>query len=346
MKYSAILSLICVVFSMSLEADTAIEKSDHFDGERFFNAYQLDIQPIEKPSVWNRARDFFNSTSWPDEIKNNAHEPLYRKPLPDAVVVTFINHATVLIQVDGLTLLTDPIWSERASPSAYLGPQRVRSPGIALNDLPKIDVILLSHNHYDHMDLPSLEAISQRDSPVIITGLGNRAILEKNAIPHSIELDWWQSTVVHSVPVHFVPAIHGSARSLVDRDKTLWGGFVVQTQHGNLFFAGDTAYGNHFRAIAKRFGSFRLALLPIGHYLPRWMMQGVHMSPEEAVKAHQDLSVQTSIGIHFGTFHGMGSHNMEAIGQPEADLRSALSKYAIANERFSVLDVGESVALY
>ncbi len=333
-----------MIFSMNIVAETKNNITDHFDGEHFFNSYYLDIDMVSRPGLLARTMDFFNSESWPDAIENRHYEPIFKLTNHSALVVTYINHATILIQVDGLNILTDPIWSPRASPLTFVGPRRVRTPGLELTDLPKIDIILLSHNHYDHMDIPTLKILQERDAPLVITGLGNRALLQQETI-NAHELDWWESTTIDTTSIYFVPAIHGSARGIFDRNKTLWGGFVIQSTQGNIYFAGDTAYGNHFREIKTRFEPIRLALLPIGHYLPRWMMQSVHMSPDDAAKAHIDLKSANSIGIHLGIFHGLGSHNSEKLGEPEADLQKAKNKYAIANKDFYVLDVGESITL-
>lgn len=332
-----------IVFTMKIFAEPGNTLSDHFDGEVFFNSYQPNIDMVSKPNFFVRSAEIFGSGSWPESIDNSHYEPLFKGDNSNALVTTFINHATVLIQVDGLNILTDPIWSQRASPFTFAGPRRVRSPGVTLEDLPKIDIILLSHNHYDHMDIPTLKKINDRDSPLVITGLGNKALLQQEAL-NTLELDWWECSTFSSTPICFVPAIHSSARGVFDRNKTLWGGFIIQSTKGNIYFAGDTAYGNHFREINKRFSPIRLALLPIGHYLPQWMMQSVHMSPQEAAKAHLDLEAKTSIGIHFGTFHGLGSHNSEEINQPEEDLQEAKSKYAISDKDFFVLNVGEGIA--
>ncbi|HEY0722403.1 MAG TPA: MBL fold metallo-hydrolase, partial [Pyrinomonadaceae bacterium] len=217
--------------------------------------------------------------------------------------VTFVNHATVLIQTGGLNILTDPIWSERASPFTWAGPKRHRAPGIRLEDLPPIDVVLISHNHYDHLDMQTLAKLHAKYQPRLITGLGNSALLTAGGINQVVELDWWQVTKISdALSVTCVPAKHFSGRGLSDADGTLWCGYVMQTPAGNIYFAGDTGMGTHFAEIKQRFQTFRLALLPIGAYLPRWFMHPVHISPSEAVELHRQLQPRVSMAIHFGTF--------------------------------------------
>ncbi len=217
--------------------------------------------------------------------------------------VTFVNHATVLIQQDGVNVLTDPIWSERASPFPFAGPRRVRPPGIRLEDLPPIDAVVISHNHYDHMDVATLKRLRERFTRMrIFAGLGNRAFLESKGLDRVEELDWWQSATVGGVEIIGVPTRHFSNRGLCDRNTTLWLGYVVRGPAGMAYFAGDTGFGGHFAAVRERLGPVRLALLPIGAYKPEWFMAPVHVSPAEAVEAHLALGAKTSVGMHFGTF--------------------------------------------
>ena len=240
---------------------------------------------------------------------------------PDAVDdlrVTYIGHATALIQVAGLNLLTDPFFSWRASPVQWAGPKRVRAPGLALEDLPRIDAVLVSHNHYDHMDLPSLRRLFDRHRPRIVTPLGNGAIVARTRRPLDVtEGDWGDRVALgDGVAATFAPALHWSKRGLHDRNMALWSAFVIETPAGTVYFAGDTGYGSgaHFRDIRREFGPVRLALLPIGAYEPRWFMHPQHMNPEEAVKAHLDLAAGLSIGVH----HATVQLTDEAIDEPAA----------------------------
>jgi L-ascorbate metabolism protein UlaG (beta-lactamase superfamily) len=217
--------------------------------------------------------------------------------------VTFVNHSTVLVQMDGVNVLTDPIWSERCSPVAFAGPRRVHPPGLRFEQLPPIDVVLVSHNHYDHLDIPTLERLAAEHRPRIFVPLGNRAVLDRAKIRDVEELDWWQSVEVREgIRIAAVPTQHFSGRGLFDRDRALWAGFVVTGPAGAMYFAGDTGFGPHFGQIRERYGPPRLALLPIGAYRPEWFMSRVHMSPEEALRAHRILGAEASVAIHFGTF--------------------------------------------
>lgn len=216
--------------------------------------------------------------------------------------VTFVNHATVLLQQDGSNILTDPVWSERVSPFSWTGPRRRRAPGVRWEDLPRIDTVLISHNHYDHLDLATLEKLARRGQSEFVAPSGVARLLRSHGIEPVHELDWGESVRLGSSTIHSVPAIHFSARGLFDRNRTLWCGYMIEAMDRRIYFAGDTAFGCHFDQIRATFGPPCLALLPIGAYEPRWFMSPVHMSPEDAVKAHETLRAQTSIAIHHGTF--------------------------------------------
>jgi L-ascorbate metabolism protein UlaG (beta-lactamase superfamily) len=256
--------------------------------------------------------------------------------------VTFVNHSTVLIQMDGLNILTDPVWSERVSPASFVGPRRHRPPGIRFSDLPPIDTVLVSHNHYDHMDVATLRRLAASHRPRVFVGLGNAAFLEKHGVPHSRDLDWWESVpLAPGVTLTAVPARHFSSRSPFDRDRTLWCGWVVTGPFGSVYFAGDTGWGSHFRMIRERFPNLRLALLPIGAYRPRWFMSQAHINPEEAIRAQEVLGAATAIAIHFGTFAQADDGEFE----PVEELRAALARHPEPRPRFLALDNGESLDL-
>lgn len=269
-------------------------------------------------------------------------KPLSAAPKPPIEVtkgiqVTFVNHATVLLQADGINFLTDPIWSERCSPFSFIGPKRYRDPGIAYADLPKIHCVLISHNHYDHFDKETIRCLIQDHDPLFILGIGLERLAKKLGMKKVVFLDWWESKD-SPLPITFVPALHFSGRGLFDRNKSLWGGFVIKTSSGPIYFAGDTGYGSHFKEIAKRLGNPILALLPIGAYEPRWFMRPVHMNPADAVQAHLDLQAKQSMGIHFGTF----KLSDEDIDEPVLDLAKALKEKQVSTEVFWLPQFGET----
>ena len=219
--------------------------------------------------------------------------------------VSFVGHATVLVQQDGLNLLTDPVWSSRIGPISWLGAKRHRPPGLRFEDLPPIDVVLLSHDHYDHLDLPTLRRLEASfPNLTLIAGLGIGTFLKSNGISSKvIELDWWQSTTVGNLEITATPAAHWSMRNPLAPARTLWVGFVLRGPAGLSYYAGDTGWGPHFGQIRERFGPMRLALLPIGAYKPEWFMSPQHIGPKEAFEAARLLEASTSIGVHFGTFN-------------------------------------------
>ncbi len=269
--------------------------SDHYNGKKFFNPEGAQPKGFLDVLKWQATK---HNHPWPKWIGDVAPAKPEQRVAGNMLRVTLVNHATVLLQTAGLNILTDPMWSQRASPVSWIGPARHRAPGVNWEDLPPIDLVLLSHNHYDHCDLPTLQKLFQQQNPTVITALGVGSLVS----PKAIEMDWWDHQQFPSLRITAVPAKHFSARGLWDRNQTLWCGFILQTGNSTIYFAGDTAFGPHFTEIRERFGNPRLALLPIGAYEPRWFMSPVHMSPEEAVQAHMILEAKMSIGIHFGTF--------------------------------------------
>ena len=277
---------------------------------------------------------------WPGHIVNARFPPPERAG-PHDIAVTFIGHATFLLQVGGVVILTDPIWSRRASPVPFAGPRRVRAAGQPLTMLPDVELLLVSHCHYDHLDLPTLRAVQARWSPVTATGIGNARHLAKAGIAAAHELDWWQQMAAGGAKITYVPARHFSARTLWDRNRALWGGFVIEVAGATVYFSGDTSYSAHFAQLRSRFPTIDLALLPIGAYEPRWLMAFHHMNPEESVRAHLDLGAGLSIGMHHGTFRLTD----EAIDAPAEALAAARAAHGVAEDRFRTLQTGETVVL-
>jgi L-ascorbate metabolism protein UlaG (beta-lactamase superfamily) len=308
-------------------------RSDHFDGERFHN-----LQPHEQPRAgfirWMLTRQ---RGPWREEPGSRPGPPPPRRVGPGELRVTFVNHSTVLVQMDGFNALTDPIWSERCSPFSWAGPRRARPPGLRWEDLPPIDAVLISHNHYDHLDVATLQRLVQGHRPRIYAALGNGALLTSRGIRVTAELDWWQSAdLAPGLKLTSVPSQHFSNRSITDRNRALWTGFVIQGGAGAVYFAGDTARGPHFEQIRSRLGPIRLALLPIGAFRPEWFMSPVHMSPSEALRAHQLVGAATSVAIHFGTFQ-LGD---DGIDEPVQVLHQEMQRLS-PPPRFWVLGFGE-----
>jgi L-ascorbate metabolism protein UlaG (beta-lactamase superfamily) len=309
--------------------------SDHFDGRRFFNPTGANGQPF-----WRVPQLLLTpQTRWPAEVPVEPQVP--PRPGPDETVVTFIGHSSFLIQVGATAVLIDPVYAERASPFSFAGPRRVRTPGVRFDDLPPISLVLLSHNHYDHCDLGTLQRVERRFHASVVTPLGNGRLLRSAGISRVEELDWWETTRTAPLPITITPAQHFSARHMFDRNRALWGGFLIEAGGQRILYAGDSGYGPHFREVARRLGPIDLALIPIGAYEPRWFMKDIHLNPAEAVQAHLDLEARGSIAMHFGTFQ----LTPEGIDQPVRDLAQAMTERGVAAERFRAIEVGETVRL-
>ncbi len=306
--------------------------TDHFDGRSFRNEIPGEPSVGELVS-WGEHRV---PGRWPSfEDAPPAPAPPARVG-PGELRITFVNHATVLVQIDGINVLTDPIWGDVAGPVPYLARKRRRPPGIRFEDLPPIDVVLLSHDHYDHMDIPTLQRLVAAHHPRFVAGLGQAALLAQFGLRGVTELDWWQWTGAGTVRIWGVPARHHSRRGACDRNGRLWLGFVVRSRSGDVYFAGDTGYGPQFQEIYDRFGAPRVALLPIAPGLPRKLFGPVHLDAADAVIAARALHAQVTIPIHFGTF----AQGDEADGEAEAKLRAALA--APDSPRFVILKNGGS----
>lgn len=320
--------------------------SDHFDGVRFFN-----------PGVPNENRGFTDmlrwkfgsrAATWPPQVPAGpADRPPARVEGRDARL-TFVGHASFLLQIAGLNILLDPVWSERASPFTFAGPKRHAAPGIAFDDLPRIDAVLVSHCHYDHLDLPTLVRLWQRDRPRIVAPLGNDAIIRAEDASVAVETGDWGDSIRLSpdVVVHLVSARHWSARGLRDRRHALWAAFVIEAPGGGVYFVGDTSFGDGatFRAVAAAHPRLRLALLPIGAYAPRWFMKDQHVDPAEAVEAFRLSGARRAIGHHWGTFQLTD----EGFDDPPGALASVLATAGVPADSFltalpgTAFRVGES----
>ena len=339
--------------------------SAHYDGARFYNP-DGEIRFSTPPgrnrrgfiARWLLGQD--DRPEWPDAVPVKPSRPP-AFAAPKGMTATWVGHATVLVQAAGLNILTDPIWSDYASPFPPLGPRRITRPGIDFDDLPKIDLIVISHNHYDHLDLPTLKKLWQRDQPKIITSLGNDTLLRENGIP-SIALDWGQSisgaalnglgndTVIQcenyehcpDYRVHVLRNHHWSSRWGTDRNRALWSSFLIETRAGNIFFAGDTGAGDMaWPGQAARLGPIRLAIIPIGafRFWPGQMEADSHIGPERAVEVFEKLKASTAIPIHWGTFR----LSYEQWDTPPRMLELYLRCAGIERRRFAPLRVGQSI---
>ena len=313
--------------------------SDHFDGLRFFNPGAagprgrlalLRWQLTDRGVAWPVS---FPSPFMPDRPPSRIEG--------DAVRVSYIGHASFLLQTQGRNILIDPVWADRASPFAFAGPRRVNPPGIAFEDLPQIDTVLVTHNHYDHMDVTTIGRLWQRFRPRIITPLGNDTILSASAPGLMAQAVDWDDVVDldGGLAVHVEPTLHWSARGALDRSHALWASFVVETGPRKIYCVGDSGFGNGetFHRVGQRHPRLALGLLPIGAYEPRWFMRNSHMNPDEAVQALALCGAAQALGHHWGTFRLTN----EAVEQPMTDLAAALAKHGVGSERFAALRPGE-----
>ena len=253
--------------------------------------------------------------------------------------VTWIGHSTTLVQSDGISFLTDPIWSKRPSPVPLLGPRRYVPPGVDLQDLPVIDFVVISHNHYDHLDVPTLKALAQRNpQTVFFVPLGNGELLKNNNISQVVELDWGQQAGYQSLTVHCLPSQHWSKRTLTDTNRALWASWAITGPNRRIYYAGDSGYFSGFTEIGHQLGPFDLAIVPIGAYAPRAMMMESHMNPEEALQSAADVGASKALGVHFGTF----DLSDEPLAEPPRRFLNASSNAPAAAPTPWIFKVGET----
>lgn len=313
--------------------------ANNFDGTRFFNPGGAPPRGLSALLRWQLGG---GREPWPDA---------YPSPFPPArpeqrvtgetMRVTMVGHASLLVQTAGLNLLTDPVWSRRASPVSFAGPFRRNPPGIAFEDLPPIDAVLVSHNHYDHLDLATLSRLVASHDPHIVTPLGNDTIIRAAAPDARISTGNWGDAIGLGAQarVHIEPAHHWSARGGKDRRMALWSAFAVETPAGRIYVVGDTGFhgGRNYLDAGERHGGFRLALLPIGAYEPRWFMRGQHQDPFEAVRGMTLCRAAHAAGHHWGTFRLTD----EAVEAPLQALEAALQRVGVTPDRFQPMRPGQ-----
>jgi L-ascorbate metabolism protein UlaG (beta-lactamase superfamily) len=331
----------CFQIQASKMSKNKLNKEHHLEDGSFKNNYASSINKPFSDLIkwrWNRTQPE------PFNFKLHKNDPKFLKENRDIATLTWIGHSTLLLQHKGVNILTDPHLTQRASPFSFAGPKRLTPPGLLIEDLPIIDLIVISHNHYDHLDKLTIKTLYERQPnhpPKIFVPLKLKQWCLDLGIKNGTELDWKDSVKCGEWKIHAVPVQHWSSRSPFDRNKTLWSVWVLETEGFRFFFAGDTGYSKDFKNIRDQFGQIDLAAIPIGAYEPRWFMKAAHVNPEEAVMIHQDINARFSVGIHWGTF----ILTDEPVIEPPKRLLAALKKEGISKEKFFVMKHGETKML-
>jgi len=345
--FAAVLSLAFLACVVHPAAVSPPDRPPHHVKNGFRNLYEtserrgfgavllwlLGLAPKEVPPVPPEEVSPYVPDVVPADLERIIH------PDSSGIQLTWIGHSSFLIQAGGLNLLTDPVFSDRISPVSFAGPRRRVPPGVAFARLPHIDAVLISHNHYDHLDRSTIKKLG--DAPRYFVPLGLRDWFAALKIIRVTELDWGQTSFIGDVLIHAVPSQHFSGRGPFTFDRELWAGWVIETKQGTIYFAGDSGYAPHFQDIRSRYGSIRLSILPIGAYRPRWFMRPMHMDPPEAVLAHRDLGSALSVGSHWGTF----KQTDEPLGEPPVYLRRALREAGLRPDEFIVMKFGQTIVL-
>lgn len=339
----AVIGFFCMFGCAGQPVDSS--KPHHTHNGGFRNLYITDDKSFADFLKWRWQR-FFKDVPGPetyrfDLVKNN---PSLFDSNEDQSTLTWIGHATVLVQMEGRNILTDPVFSERTSPFQWAGPKRVVAPGVSMENLPPIHMVFISHDHYDALDESTIMNLFRRpkgEETFFFVPLGLKKWFNKRGITRVFEMDWWDETQMENFTITAVPVQHWSKRSPFSKNRTLWAGWVIEVPNFRFFFAGDSGYCPHFKQIGEKFGKIDLAAIPIGAYEPRWFMANYHISPEESVKVHQDINAEKSVGIHWGTF----ILTDEPLDEPPIRLAAALKNAGLDSDDFVVLKHGETLSL-
>ncbi|MFN8580208.1 MAG: MBL fold metallo-hydrolase [Gemmatimonadaceae bacterium] len=316
----------------------------HSANGRFQNPWPEAAPPgFGRALRWLLSRSFKELPPLPTRgsLPMRAPDVAYPRAAPDVFAATWVGHSTALLQMGGLNIITDPVFSQRASPFTAIGPRRVMGPALELNAVPPLDLVLISHNHYDHLDRASAEHLARAHDATWVAPLKLATTLRRWGVRDIVELDWWDTTTVRGVQITATPAKHFSGRSMRDRFATLWCGYSLASQDTRVYFAGDSAFHPEFREVGARCGPFDFVMIPIGAYDPRWMMRSVHLDPEEAVQAYVDIangSAPLMLAIHWGTFR----LTEEALDEPPTRARAEWERRGLDPHRLWVAAFGET----
>lgn len=341
----SILSVLVIACAVRGTEPASGATGAQMNGKEFVNSYPVQERSFSDLWKWRQERKKKNI---PDRdsysFKAATNDPGFLRDNREQNTFTWVGHATALVQVNGLNILTDPQFSRRASPVQWAGPERIMPPGLGIDDLPAIDIVIVSHDHYDSLDSNSIKKLARRDGgsdTLFAVPLGMGKWMRSKGVMNVVELDWWQTRAHGNARITAVPAQHWSKRYPFVRNRTLWAGWVIRVEGFSFYFSGDTGYSPHFRDIGERLGPMDLSAISIGAYEPRWFMKGSHINPEEAVMAHRDVRSARSIGIHWGTF----ILTDEPLDEPPRRLRESMVNSGVPEEEFRVLLHGETVII-